>query len=437
MLNFKNKKFFAVIVASIFLFTPVTYAENVPAEKSAEQRDEEDFTTYAPVVEEPFSENVKSPEPEEVKPVEPEKVEVEKVPENEVGNTEVGSSKKIEKLFEPQQENISEPEEGDGLEFLIHNEDGVMAFAIIAAHEKYNLRPIIARDKIRGVSTVSQISSTYNDIAMVNGGYFSWTGNLIGLTKINGVIVSNDYFNRSAVGIADDGTVIFGRVRYEGKIIYRGAEIPVNVNSERGADSAVVYNEFFGASTGTNNFGTEIEIQNGVITNIFNGKGNNFILKGAKIISAHGKAAEIFSDAQIGDEINFVEEIISDDGDFNSVPNILGAGPRLVANGQIFVTADAEEFPADIKVGRAPRSAVGVTKWGDYILAVVDGRQAQSRGCTLQEWAEILLNKFGAVDAINLDGGGSSALVVKDKLVNSPSDGAERSVGSVLAILPK
>ena len=139
----------------------------------------------------------------------------------------------------------------------------------------------------------------------------------------------------------------------------------------------------------------------------------------------------------LSSEITFSEKIISDDGDFNSVPNILGAGPRLVANGQISVTADAEEFPADIKFGRAPRSAVGVTKWGDYILAVVDGRQSHSQGCTLQEWAEILLNRFGAVDAINLDGGGSSELVVKEKIVNSPSDGSERSVGSVLAILPK
>ena len=424
LLNFKNKKFFALFVVGIFLFSPVTYAENLPVEKSVEQRDEEDFTTYSPVVEKPFSEDVLPPEPEEI-----EKVEVEKV-------EEVERPKKIEKLFEPK-ENVSEPEEGEGLEFLVYNENGVMAFAVIAAHEKYNLRPVLARNQIRGVATVSQMSAGFNDIAMVNGGYFAWTGNLIGLTKIGGVIVSNDYFNRSAIGIKEDGSTIFGRVRYDGKIIYNGVELPVNVNSERGENSAVVYNEYFGASTGTNSFGTEIEIQNGVITNIFPNKGNNFILKGAKIISAHGTAAEIFKDAQIGDTITFSEEIISEDGDFNSVPNILGAGPRLVANGQVFVTADAEQFPSDIKFGRAPRSAVGVTKWGDYILAVVDGRQSHSQGCTLQEWAEILLNKFGAVDAINLDGGGSSELVVKEKIVNSPSDGAERSVGNALAILPK
>lgn len=419
MLKFESKTLATILAASIFLCTAPTQAE---PELTAEQRDEADFTTYAPVVDEPFSDDVQAPKPEEITQPSPQE-----------------NKPAIEQLFNPPPKVEQPPQDdaGEGLEFLVYNENGVMAFAVIAAHEQYKLRPVLARNQISGLATISQISSGYNDIAMVNASYFMRNGGLIGLTKINGVIVSNDYFNRSAIGINDDGSTVFGRVKYDGKIIYRGAEIPVNVNSERSENRAVVYNEYFGASTGTNSYGIEIEERGGVITNIFRDKGNNFILKDSRIISAHGTAAEIFKDAQIGDEIIFSEQIISDDADFNSVANILGAGPRLVANGQIFVTADAEQFPADIKFGRAPRSAVGVTQWGDYILAVVDGRQAQSRGCTLQEWAEILLNKFGAVNAINLDGGGSSELVVKDKLVNSPSDGSERYVGSALAILPK
>ena len=46
-----NKKFAALLTASIFLFNPSTYAENEPQEKTVEQKDEEDFTAYAPVVE--------------------------------------------------------------------------------------------------------------------------------------------------------------------------------------------------------------------------------------------------------------------------------------------------------------------------------------------------------------------------------------------------
>ena len=327
--------------------------------------------------------------------------------------------------------------ENEGLEFLVYHKNGVMAFAIIADHEKYQLRPILAKNQIHGRATVSQMTKNLDDIAIINASYFMPNGSLIGVAKIDGEIVGVDDFHRSAIGIYDDGTAIFGRVRYSGEIGFYGDTIPINgVNCERGENSLVLFNEYFGKTTSTNNFGVEIAIEDGIITNIFHG-GNNEIPAGGYIISAHGAAAEFFKAAQINDEIKINQKILSDDGNFNEIPNVVGAGPRLVMDGKIFVTADAEKFPADIRVGRAPRSAVGVTEYGDYILAVVDGRQAHSKGCTLQEWAEILLNEFGAVNAINLDGGGSSELIVKDFLVNKPSDGRERMVGNALAILPK
>ena len=70
------------------------------------------------------------------------------------------------------------------------------------------------------------------------------------------------------------------------------------------------------------------------------------------------------------------------------------------------------------------------------LLAVVDGRQASSIGCTLDEFAELLV-KFGAQEAINFDGGGSSEMVLGGQILNSPSDGTERKVGSALAVLKK
>ena len=335
--------------------------------------------------------------------------------------------------FEPPQVETAD----EGLEFLVYHKDGVMAFAIIAAHEKYTLRPILAKNQIHGRATVSQMTKNLDDIAIINASYFMTSGSLIGVTKINGEIVGVDDFNRSAVGIYDDGTAIFGRVRYSGEIDFYGDKIPINgVNCERGENSLVLFNEYFGKTTSTNNFGVEIVVEDGIITNIFH-SGNNAIPAGGYIISAHGAAAEFFKAAQINDEIKINQEILSEDGNFNEIPNVVGAGPRLVMDGKIFVTADIEKFPADIRVGRAPRSAVGVTEYGDYILAVVDGRQAHSKGCTLQEWAGILLNEFGAVNAINLDGGGSTELIVKDFLVNKPSDGRERMVGNALAIIPK
>ena len=85
---------------------------------------------------------------------------------------------------------------------------------------------------------------------------------------------------------------------------------------------------------------------------------------------------------------------------------------------------------------REPRSAIATTTRGTYLLAVVDGRQQSSHGCTLTEWAQ-LLKAFGAKDALNLDGGGSSELVAGGQVLNSPSDGRERGVGSAIVVLHK
>ena len=350
------------------------------------------------------------------------------------------SREEIRKPPTPSQPSIpvTPPQEGEGLEFLMYNQNGIMAFALIAAHENYKVQPIIANNRIQGRATLSQMTAPINDIAMINGGYFEPNGNLIGITKVDGMIVGTEYIKRSAVGFNADGTVIFGQIYYHGVINLNGRDIEVGgVNCERTANSVVVYNERFGTSTNTNNYGVEIVVKNGVITKISRGKGNNYIPSNGYVISAHTGAAGYFANVQVGDTVDFYERINDDNGVFNNAVNILGAGPRLVANGRIYVTADEERFPSDIRVGRAPRSAFGVTKYGDYIFAVVDGRQSHSRGCTLYEWADILLNHFGAVDAINLDGGGSSELVVRDKVVNSPSDGKERPVASALMIVPK
>ena len=329
-------------------------------------------------------------------------------------------------------------EEGEGLEFRMVHRDGIMAFAVIADHEKYLLKPVLARDKIPGRATVKQMSNEYNAIAAINASYFGLSGELYGNTKIDGIMAGTTYYTRATLGINADKSTIWGRTDYKGKLTMGGATLDINgIDCERGADTVVIYNLHQGTRTGTNDFGVEFIVQNDIVTDIFRNKGNNEIPVTGYVISAHGKAAEILKNTQIGEKVIFEQSIVDVDGvaNFDQAIQIVGAGPILVKNGAVYVTVDEEKFPSDIRDGRAPRSAVGVTKYGDYILAIVDGRQAHSKGCTLQEWAEILLNDFDAVNAINLDGGGSTELVVKGDIVNSPSDGQERPVGNALIII--
>lgn len=83
-----------------------------------------------------------------------------------------------------------------------------------------------------------------------------------------------------------------------------------------------------------------------------------------------------------------------------------------------------------------PRTAVGVSKDGKTMYFVVaDGRRDGIPGLTLARLARFMSEELGACAAMNLDGGGSSAMWVGDRIINKPSDGTEREVATHLAVV--
>lgn len=118
------------------------------------------------------------------------------------------------------------------------------------------------------------------------------------------------------------------------------------------------------------------------------------------------------------------------------------AARQIVGGGQIIVSDDhAIAYHNAFATNRHPRTAGGLSDGGrELTLFVVDGRQPSlSIGMTLAQLSKEML-KLGCDNAINLDGGGSTTLVYRDsatgqlKVLNSPSDGKERSVADVLEI---
>lgn len=113
------------------------------------------------------------------------------------------------------------------------------------------------------------------------------------------------------------------------------------------------------------------------------------------------------------------------------ITEAVGGRPQLVRAGAI-----SGPFPDPSHCGaRNPRTAVGLTSDGrTLILVVVDGRSTSSAGMTCNELASLMVD-LGAHDALNLDGGGSSAMWVRGVgVVNRPSDGSERVVANHLAV---
>jgi hypothetical protein len=177
------------------------------------------------------------------------------------------------------------------------------------------------------------------------------------------------------------------------------------------------------------------------------------VIIGGKVIALIQSVAAIPSDAYLllarGALANrLANEVREGDGvevRFQTVPegldllHVIGAGPRLLYGGRTFVSSEAELFTSklftqNVPESRAPRSALGLTAEGKLLLVVIDGRRPYySIGATLWETAD-LMRKLGARDAMNLDGGGSSTLVIAGVVVNRPSDGQERKVTNALII---
>lgn len=104
--------------------------------------------------------------------------------------------------------------------------------------------------------------------------------------------------------------------------------------------------------------------------------------------------------------------------------------PILLKNGE------KVKIPSEWKGTKNPRTIIGKYANDDLIMIVIDGRQGDwSSGVTLERLQDKLL-QLGVKDAYNLDGGGSSSMYFRGKILNRPSDGQERPVVNNIVILP-
>lgn len=113
----------------------------------------------------------------------------------------------------------------------------------------------------------------------------------------------------------------------------------------------------------------------------------------------------------------------------------IGGGPVLLQNGKIKITNNEElKFPGKAINDKHPRTAMGYTKDNKLIILVIQGRSESASGATLMQEAQILKD-LGCVEALNLDGGGSSCLLVNGKETIKPSDKeGQRAVPCVFLI---
>jgi exopolysaccharide biosynthesis protein len=211
-------------------------------------------------------------------------------------------------------------------------------------------------------------------------------------------------------------------------------------------DSELIYfTPEFGATTEPGE-GAEIALDHsGHVVEVREERGGPIPKNGAALSATEDEAEALLDAADVGDRVRLNATVL-ENGQEVILRDRLGAvngGPLLVERGRDRITAFAEGFvhpdaPAffyGFGISRNPRTIAGITARGELLLVAIDGRQpGYSVGASFDEEAGVM-RALGAVDAVNLDGGGSTTLVIDGELVNRPSDATgERPIGDALLL---
>lgn len=277
----------------------------------------------------------------------------------------------------------------------------------------YEFMPVTAStNTLNHKTTLRTMAWRTNSVVALNGGFFKpQTGVPLGTLMINGKIYTGPIYDRAALAVFEHGYDV-GRVKFDGKVTSGNIEIKIdNINQPRMLSSYVLaYTKDWGKyAPASPRYGVQLQIVGNKIlaasANPLSIPENGYVLVGPKdILSQLFGAKEV--DIQLG--IN---------PKWDGVKHIISGGPYLVKNNQVYVDIAEEKLLAI--GGRNPRSAIGYTADNDLILVAVDGREGSSVGLTLTELA-YFMKSLNCVNAINLDGGGSTVMYVDGKIVNKP-----------------
>lgn len=327
-------------------------------------------------------------------------------------------------------------------DFTIESGDRWQIHVLRVDPAKAALKWVRAMDEFVGVETTSSMAERHSAIAAINAGFFRvagvYRGESDGLLILNGKVMSEPVRGGAALALSNAGgtKIAFARVMVKAELKVNGkTTVPINgFNRPREADQLIVFTPEFHRTTLTNPNGIEVIVRKNRVQESRDGKGSSLIPADGFVLSASGAARQSLNALRRGTKVEVISQI-------NATPNIpftpdvmLGGGPILLANGAVQTNSDGFN-PNSFVNARHPRTAIGVRSDGTLILVTVDGRQPKkSVGMTIPELAKLML-EFGCKEAMNLDGGGSTTMVIRNKVVNSISDATgERAVSDALLI---
>lgn len=305
------------------------------------------------------------------------------------------------------------------------------------------------QDLLTGFEKTSSMANrnTYDGhfvVGAVNGDFFG--DRPINVQVKNGEILRRP-IDKSTLGFNVNKYPSLSIVSFSGSLVTSDTAVNINgVNEWRYTDALILYNSYMGSTTGTNQWGTEVKVQPlsewfvndtvaCVVDDIEQFVGNISIPKGGAVLSGHGVASTFLSSKLYkGDTLKIALYLMPN---LVKLKEMIGGFPKIVFNGLDYVDQGyAEEGGPDHTYQRHPRTGAGISADSSKLyLITVDGRQPGfSVGMTLKEFAALMIH-LGVYHGINFDGGGSTTMVVRNSIVNAPSDPTERRVTNALLVV--
>ncbi len=327
--------------------------------------------------------------------------------------------------------------------------------------------------------TTSALAQMQGAVAAVNAGYFvldpnnGAPGDPAGIGVYDGMLLSETVNGRPALVIRDDARkTAVERLRFTGTVSARRTSLPLDginrvPNKIRNCgglgdqptilprhdftctddSELVVFTPQFGASTSVGPGVEAVLNSHDRVVAVRNPRGGP-LSTGQRSVQATGDLVDdLQALAAPGTKLKISLKLRDSSGrrvKANRHQSFVNGGPELVRRGQVYVTVSADGFVRSndpsfyygFSHKRNPRTFAGVDRQGRTLLVTSDGRDVDAFGLSLAETGAVA-KTLGMVAGMNLDGGGSTTMVVDGQVINDPSDAAgERPVGDALLILP-
>lgn len=299
------------------------------------------------------------------------------------------------------------------------------------------VRPVSSHKTLFGYKYLSEMSEEWQADAAVNAG-FSHSNGLLG-----GLLCVNQEFYVPATG---NYPVLFVKGQ---EAFIKDAKTKVWIEGEDVILDDVYFNRYSseeGIYVFTNSYGTMNRIDKRHLNASISGEEVQGLIvrhksfeipKDGFLISAIGKAAEAKINKLIkpGMVLDIKYEVLEVSNKIAEYDWGYECGSWIVRDYEV-VAPDSDNWVGTLQT-RVPRTAVGIKEDGTLVFIVVDGRQKGfSDGLTLKELGQEML-KLGIKNAVNLDGGASSEMIIDGKIVNRPSAGRERMLACAFIIRKK